>query len=191
MELNIALFYPINQLAVDFPLLVPVAIVLAKYAVVLFPIVFIAYWLQGKKERRLMLISAIAAFVLATVLGRLAGLLHYNEQPFHVLEGVNQLVAHAIDNSFPSDHTMLFFAVCTSFFLFRAGGRYVWMLLALAVGLSRIVVGVHYPFDVLVGASFGMLAALVFWVLAEKLRLFDSLLAFYERIEAQVLQRFR
>lgn len=191
MELNIALFYPINHLAVDFPLLAPIAIVLAKYAVLLFPVVFIAYWLTGKQQHRLMLLSALAAFIMATVLGRLAGLLHYNEQPFHVLEGANQLVAHAIDNSFPSDHTMLFFAVCSSFFLYRAAGRYVWMLLALAVGTSRIVVGVHYPFDVLIGALCGMVGALSFYLLVQRGRVFDGLLAFYERQEKCVLHALK
>lgn len=188
MDANIALFFPINQLAVDFPLLAPVAIILAKYTVLLFPIVFIAYWLTGKKQHRLMLLSALAAFVLATILGRLAGLLHYNEQPFHVLEGANQLVGHAIDNSFPSDHTMLFFAVCSSFFLYRAAGRYGWMLLALAVGIARIMAGVHYPLDVLVGALCGMIGAFSFYLLVQKARCFDGLLDFYQRQELRLLQ---
>jgi membrane-associated phospholipid phosphatase len=35
--------------------------------------------------------------------------------------------------------------------------------MAMAVGLSRIVVGIHYPSDVLAGAVLGTTAALLLW----------------------------
>lgn len=188
MELNIALFYIINQLAVSFPLLAPVAVLLAEYTVLVLPVVFIIYGLSGRRDKRLMLISSILAFFLAVIVGRLLGLLHDNEQPFYVLKGANQLIEHAIDNSFPSDHTMLFFSVCVSFFLYKAAWRYAWLLLAVLVGLSRIVVGVHYPFDVFVGACLGVVASLVFYLWLPRSRLIAQLLDFYEAIELRVLQ---
>jgi undecaprenyl-diphosphatase len=67
------------------------------------------------------------------------------------------------DPSFPSDHATAAFAIAVSILLRnrRAG----WLPLAMAVvlSLSRVVVGTHYPSDVVGGAAIGTLAALVFW----------------------------
>ena len=57
----------------------------------------------------MMVIQAMVAFVIAEVIGKIAGKFHLNYQPFAVLPHVNKLVDHAVDNSFPSDHTILFF----------------------------------------------------------------------------------
>jgi undecaprenyl-diphosphatase len=73
--------------------------------------------------------------------------------------------------SFPSGHAMLSFCLCLSAAaLFSAGRKsrlvratiwIFWVSLSLAIGYSRIYLGVHYPSDVLAG----YLAALV-WALA-------------------------
>lgn len=57
----------------------------------------------------MMIIQAIVAFVTAEIIGKLAGKLHLNYQPFAAFPNVNKLVDQAVDNSFPSDHTILFF----------------------------------------------------------------------------------
>ncbi|WP_353626126.1 phosphatase PAP2 family protein [Bacillus sp. JCM 19041] len=98
-----------------------------------------------------MVLAGGFAFILAWITGNLVGLFHHNYQPFYELENVNQLIHKEIDNSFPSDHTILFFSVCVVFWLFNKK-QIGWLIVAALVGLARIVVGVHYPLDVLVGA---------------------------------------
>lgn len=56
-----------------------------------------------------MIIQAVFAFMTAEIIGKLLGKLHLNYQPFAVLPDVNKLADHVVDNSFPSDHTILFF----------------------------------------------------------------------------------
>ncbi len=73
-----------------------------------------------------MVIQAIVAFVIAEVIGKIAGKFHLNYQPFAVLPDVNKLVDHAVDNSFPSDHTILFFQFVFRFGLFVKN----WMVMA-------------------------------------------------------------
>jgi membrane-associated phospholipid phosphatase len=72
-------------------------------------------------------------------------------------------------NSFPSGHTISAFAVAAALWVCmglhkNAVQRYAIRIAAIAVaclvGLSRIAVGAHWPFDVLAGASFGWLAGL-------------------------------
>ena len=44
-----------------------------------------------------MVIQAMVAFVIAEVIGKIAGKFHLNYQPFAVLPHVNKLVDHAVE----------------------------------------------------------------------------------------------
>src|SRR5262245_33968452 len=74
---------------------------------------------------------------------------------------VHLLGPTTVDPSFPSDHAAAAFAIAVAVFMVsrRVGG--VFLVLATAVGLSRIALGLHYPSDVLAGAVVGTVAALV------------------------------
>jgi membrane-associated phospholipid phosphatase len=76
------------------------------------------------------------------------------------------LVAPSNEPSFPSDHAVAAFAI--AFVIALVGGRRMGALFlagASVIGLTRILVGLHYPGDVLGGAAIGFLsAALVLWL---------------------------
>jgi len=67
------------------------------------------------------------------------------------------------DPSFPSDHATAAFAISVAILLRHRKAGIVALVLAALVSVSRVVVGVHYPSDVLGGALLGTLAALVLW----------------------------
>jgi membrane-associated phospholipid phosphatase len=68
---------------------------------------------------------------------------------------------HIFGKSFPSDHTAVAFALSwVVFFLDRKKGT-ILLLLALLVGISRIMAGVHFPLDVLVGIFTGLLGTFI------------------------------
>ncbi len=73
-------------------------------------------------------------------------------------------------HSFPSGHTVTIFALAGILvFYFRTlFSRIFVMFLALMVGISRIAVGVHWPEDVLAGATIGILCATTGMYLVEK-----------------------
>lgn len=61
-------------------------------------------------------------------------------------------------SSFPSDHSVLFFALCAAIWIGSRGlglVAFVWTLVVIT-GV-RVYVGYHYPSDILVGAVFGVL----------------------------------
>lgn len=79
-------------------------------------------------------------------------------------------------NSFPSGHTATIFVAAALVWLHvdHAWARCATLALAAGVGLSRIVVGVHWPLDVTAGAAGGWLSAMAGTALAQRLPLRDS-----------------
>lgn len=147
----------------------------------------LTFWFTRKNNNRVMIICGGVTFIIAEVFGKIVGLIHSNNQPFAELPNVNQLIEKSVDNSFPSDHTILFFSFCMIFLLFKKRGGFLWIILAISVGFSRIWVGVHYPADVAVGALFSIAAAVVVYVTVPNLTIMNRALALYEKGEGYIL----
>ena len=190
LEINNDFFRMLNSLGKEFQFFNLPMIIIAEYTVIFLAIFVILFWFTKDRENKIMLMCASIAFVLAEIIGKFAGLLHFNHQPFAVLSNTNQLIEKAINNSFPSDHTILFFSFCMSFWLFKKGKWIIWILLAILVGISRIWVGVHYPFDVLVGAFIGITSAVIMYFTVPKLKLITTIITKYESIEKIIISKF-
>ncbi|ERI11613.1 undecaprenyl-diphosphatase [Aneurinibacillus aneurinilyticus] len=186
-QFNIDAFRLINDLGKQYPYLNPAIVFLADYMLYFLCLSIVVYWFTRTNQSRMMVIQAVLAFIFAEILGRIAGQFHSHYQPFAVLPHVNKLIEHDIDNSFPSDHTILFFSVCISFWLVRKKEKWLWFALPFCVAVSRIWVGVHYPIDVVTGAFLGVISALFVYWLVPKLSSIKQLLALYEKLEQQVL----
>jgi undecaprenyl-diphosphatase len=72
-----------------------------------------------------------------------------------------RILVDAAGYSFPSSHTALAFGTAT--FLHSVSGKssYFFWIFAIMMGISRIVVGVHYPSDVIAGAIAGIILGYV------------------------------
>lgn len=186
MELNTHYFRLINDLGKQFPMWNPVFYIIAEYMVYGLALAVLLYWFQRTTENRVMVMCGTSTFFLAELFGKAAGSLHYNSQPFAELADVNQLVQKNVDNSFPSDHTILFFSFCLSFWLFKKRAGIAWLLLAFCVGVSRIWVGVHYPADVIVGALISIGSALTVYLVVPRLSVVHTLLSLYEKVEQAI-----
>lgn len=65
-------------------------------------------------------------------------------------------------SSFPSDHAVLFFSLCTGiFFISKKAGAFAYAYTVLFITLPRIYLGLHYPSDIVVGAVIGITIALI------------------------------
>ena len=154
----------------------------------------------GQRLALLALVAVPAALALNILLGHLV----FEPRPFvsHPTV-VHRLIAHAADASFPSDHEAVAAAIAAvlviAALLIRGRERrnmpassatparaYTWpgrlasvfaalaVVIAAAIGLARIYVGVHYPGDILGGALCGVIGALVALAL---LRIAEPILA--------------
>ena len=117
----------------------------------------------------------ICAVPFAVLFARLGKGLLESPRPAAVIDNaLFRLVGEKLEvASMPSGHTLTAFAVASSLYFAldaQRRGRFVWLwLLAAAVGLSRIAVGAHWPGDVAVGASLGVLAGLLGHVLLRRM----------------------
>jgi undecaprenyl-diphosphatase len=85
-------------------------------------------------------------------------------RPYEAHSGVRLFVPASHDPSFPSDHATAAFAIAVSLYLRSRGVGVLALAIATVLGLARVAVGVHYPFDVVGGALLGTAAALVLWI---------------------------
>jgi len=67
--------------------------------------------------------------------------------------------------SFPSGHAAVAFAIATTLWLHNYTNRKVWFGVAVLVAVGRVLLFVHYPIDVIVGALIGMLTSSVIYAL--------------------------
>jgi undecaprenyl-diphosphatase len=81
------------------------------------------------------------------------------------------LVTPPLDASFPSGHAATSFAAATVLSFARPRWAPAFFLLALAIGFSRVYVGVHYPLDIAGGAVLGMSVAIALrWLVRARRR---------------------
>lgn len=137
--------------------------------------------------RRRSVVLAGLAGAIGVLLAVPIGLVVFRPRPFTVLSAdqMHALINHAPDSSFPSDHATGSAAMATG--MWASGSRLwrvVFVVLALLAGLSRVMVGVHWPSDVLASFILGSAVAVVTRAVAGPLLpLLDRIIAWYGRME--------
>lgn len=116
-------------------------------------------WKGGKEGKWIILIAILSVGSSDLVGHRLLKKNIKRIRPCNAIEQVHLTVKKTGSYSMPSNHAANFFALATVFSFFFRRYRYIFFSLAVLVAFSRISVGVHYPFDTLVGALIGMMLA--------------------------------
>ncbi len=157
--LNNVVFHWLNAPAGAPVALVQLAIAIATWLVAVVPTLLVALWIWGHPHKRAALIATGLAASAALACNQLLGALWYEPRPFMAHIG-RSLMAHAADNSFPSDHATFMATVAIGLIATRGGPRWGVALLvaAITVAWARIYLGVHFPIDMV--ASLGV--AIVF-----------------------------
>ena len=168
MNLNIDLFYFINNNLANpvFDIIMPhlsdCGGFLTLLAICILAILVLRHY---RKERYLEIARmCLYALVLSGIIAACLKLTYHSPRPFTVLDHVRQLTVPTEPNSFPSGHTSSTTSVVTVLvWTLRENRILVGLLIAFAllIAFSRIYVGVHYPFDVLVGAAVGAVSGIL------------------------------
>ncbi|AET68449.1 membrane-associated phospholipid phosphatase [Desulfosporosinus orientis DSM 765] len=169
MSFDIQGYHLFNQFAGHHPILDHTFAFFAQYSLELYIILFIIAWFTlpkiEVKQRHTLLIMGLSG-VLGLIINVIISHIYFRPRPFMVLEKgtFTQLIPHAPDASFPSDHT-------TGSFGFAAaswGKAPKWITISFSIlgilnAIARLYVGVHWPTDVIAGILIGMLSGRLLW----------------------------
>jgi Membrane-associated phospholipid phosphatase len=163
-------YHLINNWAGHHPVLDKMMAFFAQYALELYVVLFLLAWFtlpKSNTDKRHALVMAGFSGVLALCFNLLIGQFFFRPRPFAALPkgSFTQLIPHAFDSSFPSDHT-------SGSFGFAAGSwkkasifvRWGFTILAILVAISRVYTGVHWPTDVLASIIIGMISSKIIWL---------------------------
>jgi undecaprenyl-diphosphatase len=121
------------------------------------------------KRYAVLVFTVLAVAIADTTAGGLKSVFDV-ERPSSRYAAPKTLVRAPVDGSFPSGHAATSFAAAMVLTFARPRWAPAFFLLALAIGFSRVYVGVHYPLDVVGGAVLGILVATALRLLATALQ---------------------
>jgi undecaprenyl-diphosphatase len=152
----------------------PVAIALAT----------VALWLLARpganRKWKLASAAALASAGLALLVNQLIAHVWDRPRPYEAHPDTHTWVARSHDPSFPSDHTSAAFGIAFAVLMFDRLAGALFVAAAALVALGRVLVGVHYPGDVLAGMLVGLACAVVVVKLARPV--LGSLVRLAERV---------
>ena len=126
------------------------------------PVLFfwIFYIIKHKKNRLVLLLLIPLSILITDQIGKAIKNMELRNRPYVTLEkeNINLLINHTKGStkSFPSNHAANIWAVCYLLSYAYSNNKKYFFTLAILVSLSRIYVGLHYPFDVLIGMTIGL-----------------------------------
>ena|SRR3989344_4110374 len=170
--MNAKIFEFLNSLAGTSSFLDQVVIFFATYfgiALVLFAIFFLFFhkhkeWIDGEarevfrkrlKEILIILLSSAAAWTVAYITKNILE----SPRPFLVLQDVHLLITHGGYDSLPSGHATFFAALAIALLPFHRRLGIFYFVSAGVIGLARIIAGIHFPLDILIGLILGFIIA--------------------------------
>ncbi len=183
MNLDFALFSAINGYAGAHPWARSYAIFFAEpFAYVLFAVFigFVVFSRKSKLEKFLFLCYSGIAIVLAYVLA-VPAFRYFIHRPRPFLSHDVLKLIEETSYSFPSRHATLFFALAFLAYSYNKKLGLVFFVSAIVMGIARVMVGVHYPSDILGGAVLGIFLS---WLTLRYIR------PFVERLLAPHLNQY-
>jgi undecaprenyl-diphosphatase len=159
------LYHAINVFVADHAWLGRAGSFFEKWAVPLYALAAAGLWLLarpgGSSKWKLASASALASAALALLVNRLIASLWERPRPYATHPAAHVWGGRSHDPSFPSDHSSAAFAIAFAILLFDRLAGSLFLAAAVLIGVGRVVVGAHYPGDVLAGVLVGFACALI------------------------------
>jgi undecaprenyl-diphosphatase len=133
---------------------------LASYLIwVLFAGVIYLWVIDGRVKKEVAL-HAILAYLVGMGLAEVLKNVFHTTRPFVVANLIPLTASVPHDGAFPSAHTTAAIALAVTVWLHDKKLGTIFVVLAILVGLARILALVHWPIDILAGVILGSLVAI-------------------------------
>lgn len=183
---NIHLFELLNAGPDLAPAKLLLALLVAKWLVAAIPVGLGCLWVTGAAATRRELVEMLLAVVLALAVALLVTWLWPQPRP-QALHLGTQHIEQSDDPGLPSDQVTVFWSLALSALFTRRFAPWGLPLLAvgLAVGWSRVFLGVHFPYDVAAALPIALAGALAARALRGRIRpAIDRLLDYDDRLRS-------
>jgi undecaprenyl-diphosphatase len=135
------------------------------YGTIAIGVAAVALWLLarpgGDRKWKLATGSALGAAALGLLINKVISSSWHRDRPFQTHHVAHIWGARKTDASFPSDHASAAFGIAVAVALLDPFAGALFLVLAVLIAVGRVVIGEHYPGDVLAGAAIGTVSALV------------------------------
>ena len=159
------IYHAINSFVSDHSWIGTTFKAIETYGTVLIGVAAVCLWLLarpgGDRKWKLVAGSALGAAALALLTNRVISSAWHRDRPFQTHHVDHVWGPRKTDASFPSDHSSAAFAIAVAVVLVDPVVGAAFVVLAVLIALGRVIVGEHYPGDVLAGALIGTAAAFV------------------------------
>jgi undecaprenyl-diphosphatase len=139
--------------------------VVETYGTYVIGIAAVCLWLLarpgGDRKWKVAAGSALGAAALGLLVNRLISSAWHRDRPFQTHDVAHVWGPRKTDASFPSDHASAAFGIAVAVAVLDPLAGAIFLVLAVLIAIGRVVVGEHYPGDVIAGAAIGTVSALV------------------------------
>lgn len=186
-EINKEILLYLNSL-LDYKFVENFVLIFADGPILLLPLFLVFYWIYFTyklklPEKKIGLLHIFYSCVIAIVINLIIQQLFHFDRPETAIEWTWKLIlSHIPDASFPSDHAAVSIAFLTWLFLaWYKKVAYVFLILAVCMNISRVIAGVHWPFDILIWA----LVWTIWWFLSFKIALKNK---YFQKVNDMIIK---
>ncbi len=120
----------------------------------------------AREKIRIFRVAVLSVIIARLGITEIIRFFYHRPRPFTAYH-VHQLIAER-EWSFPSGHAAFFFAMAAAIYGYDKKWGRAFFAASIAMGIARVIAGVHYPSDILGGAMVGIGVAYAVFYFAEK-----------------------
>jgi undecaprenyl-diphosphatase len=135
------------------------------YGTVLIAVAAVGLWLLarpgGDRKWKFAASSALGSAALGLLINRIISSSYHRDRPFISHPSAHVWGPHKTDPSLPSDHSTAALAIAFAVLLIDPVVGAAFLVLAVLIAIGRVIIGEHYPGDVLTSAVIAAVSAFV------------------------------
>ena len=159
------IFHAVDEFSFDYKWLAHATYAFETFGVVVYAAAVLFLWLLTPpgSERRwkiAALCGGVSALISLGINQLIGDFIWHRPRPYESHPAAYHLT-QSHDPSFPSDHASAAFGIAVAVAVLDPLAGAIFLVLAVLIAIGRVVVGEHYPGDVIAGAAIGTVSALV------------------------------